>query len=301
MTTGTSGSLWTGRAAVGGGPAGVAGSGAGAITTTGGGATSAVVRGAAAAGATVLAAGVSGAIARRGAGERVAAGVEARVGGAPTGSAVGSAIAADVASTAETGTASGATEGTAADGVTGVLLERVISQVASGAPITTTAAAAMYRGARLRAGPFAGVVVRAASITGAATTGRADLGTTGGCAAGCGARVATGAVGKGRGVASIVAAGATGRTGCGVGALGIGAVSRVGPALGGVGRRCGTSEPPKTPLEGCDGLARGAVAAVGAAGRGAGFGACGADGIRPAPRGRGPAMKVVWGGRPHWT
>ena len=119
-----------------------------------------------------------------------------------------------------------------------------------------------------------------------------------GAACGVGARGATGASGKGRGVASTGAAGATGRGG--VGAVGIGAVSRVGPAAGGGARRCGTREPPKTPLEPCEGAGRGAVAA-GAAGRGAGFGACGMGGVSPVPRGKGPAMKVVWGGRPHCT
>jgi hypothetical protein len=63
-------------------------------------------------------------------------------------------------------------------------------------------------------------------------------------------------------------------------------------------RRCGTSEPPNMLLEPCDGVGRWAAGAVG---RGADFAVSGAGGISPAPRGRGPAMKVVWGGRPHCT
>jgi hypothetical protein len=66
------------------------------------------------------------------------------VSGAATGAAVGSATAAGAASTAGTASAaSGATEISGADGVAGSLFERVISQVATGAPITTTAAAAI--------------------------------------------------------------------------------------------------------------------------------------------------------------
>ena len=79
----------------------------------------------------------------------------------------------------------------------------------------------------------------------------------------------------------------------------MGAVIRVG-AAGGAGRRCGTSEPLNTSPD--DG--RGAAGAV-TAGRGAGLGACAwgvaTGGIRPVPRGSGPARNVVWGGRPHCT
>jgi len=171
---------------------------------------------------------------------------------------------------------------------------------------------------RLRAGTWACACVadRGVSVTGLAAAGRDvgasavsgagfGLGVTAG--AGCGARAATGAAGKGRGVASTGAAGATGATrgpgwgaGRGCGADGIGAVSRFGEAFACGARRCGTSEPPNMLLDAADG--RGAA---GAAGRGAGFGASAAlgvtGGVRPVPRGRGPAMKVVWGGRPHWT
>ena len=67
--------------------------------------------------------------------------------------------------------------------------------------------------------------------------------------AGCGAPAATGAVGRGRGAAS---------TGWACGAVGIGAVSRVGPTAGCGARRCGTREPPKTPLDACAEVGRGA-------------------------------------------
>jgi hypothetical protein len=106
--------------------------------------------------------------------------------------------------------------------------------------------------------------------------------------------------------AAEVKVGATGaRLGAGRGGVanpGIGAVRKVGAAAGGVARRCGTRDPPNAwpgPAAG----ARGAGLAVSPPSAwvldASVLGADATGGISPVPRGKGPAMKVVWGGRPH--
>lgn len=124
---------------MGGGPEDGAGSGAGgAITTTGGGGAGV----SAATGEAAFAAGVSreATATRRGAGLLRATADGAAASAATVSSATGAEITGAEDVSAGTGEAAGVDGGATA---AGMLFERAISQVAKGAPTTTTAAAAM--------------------------------------------------------------------------------------------------------------------------------------------------------------
>lgn len=151
--------------------------------------------------------------------------------------------------------------------------------------------------ARDATGAGVGRAAAAGATAGKGATACSDSDTTAG-RAGVVARAA------GEGVASPPADETGGGAGLdGWGAAGFGAVISPGAAVGGAGRRCGTREPPNTPLEAPRG-----VEAVVTAGREVGLGGStpeasvlGAEvrgvgttgGASPAPRGKGPARKTV--------